>query len=60
MPGFAGMHMVERVTLIDNYLKAHLPAEHRRHLGLKLGLTPEEYDRDDWRPEVPQMTLAVT
>jgi hypothetical protein len=58
MPEFAQLGLTERVRVINDYLKAHLPEEHDVHLSLTLALTPEEYASAEWVPSSPAVTLA--
>jgi acid stress-induced BolA-like protein IbaG/YrbA len=58
MPEFASLGITKRQNVINDYLESHLPAEHNVHLALTLALTPEEYERTEWVPDAPALTLA--
>lgn len=58
MPEFAPLGITERINVIDDYLKAHLPSEHDVHLSLTLALTPEEYSKTEWVPQATAFQLA--
>jgi len=60
MPEFAPLGITERIDVIEDYLKAHLPEEHNVHLSLTIALTPEEYEETEWRPSAPTLTLVAS
>jgi len=60
MPEFAKLGITERINVIEDYLKAHLPEEHNVHLSLTMALTPEEYEPAEWVPSAPTLTLFAS
>ena len=60
MPEFAKLGITERINVIEDYLKTHLPEEHNVHLSLTMALTPDEYEQTEWLPSAPTLTLIAS
>jgi hypothetical protein len=43
IPEFESLRFTERLNVLSDYLKTHLPQEHAAHLSRRIPLTPEEY-----------------
>jgi hypothetical protein len=60
IPEFESLGFTERLNVLSDYLKTHVPDEQAVYLGWRMPLTPEEYEETDWRPSVPTLSLAAT